>query len=212
VTFLESVARAGEAIAEDYRKSWLVGAWFVLPFAALGFTAQVWWGLSFPQALPAAAALGFSILCGRLLYEMRPKGDERHTASSHTNPAAVQEMPPGAFWFATRSVGDVVVVDVAGRITLGEGAERFRSEIGARSRQGQTKILVNLARVSYIDSSGIGAMVSSFTEVTHQGGQVKIVGLKKRVGDLLQIIQLCEVYDDESRAIQSFAGAQGREL
>jgi anti-sigma B factor antagonist len=107
-----------------------------------------------------------------------------------------------------RQVGDVTVVDAAGRITLGEGASVFRDLIRDLATKGNKKILVNLNEVSYIDSSGIGEMVSGFTTVTNHGGQLKLLGLTKRVKDLLQITKLYtvfEVFDDESTAVRSFA-------
>ena len=107
-----------------------------------------------------------------------------------------------------RQVGDVTVVDAAGRITLGEGASVFRDTIRDLAAKGDKKILVNLTDVSYIDSSGIGEMVSSFTTVTNHGGQLKLLGLTKRVKDLLQITKLYtvfEVFEDEPSAIRSFA-------
>jgi len=107
----------------------------------------------------------------------------------------------------TRQVGDVTVVDAVGRITLGEGASTFRDTIRDLVSNGQKKLLLNLAEVSYIDSSGIGEMVSGFTTVTNQGGQVKLLNLTKRVKDLLQITKLYtvfEVFDDEAAAVRSF--------
>ena len=109
---------------------------------------------------------------------------------------------------SSRQVGDVTVVDAAGRITLGEGASVFRDMIRDLAAKGDKKILVNLTDVSYIDSSGIGEMVSSFTTVTNHGGQLKLLGLTKRVKDLLQITKLYtvfEVFEDEPAAIRSFA-------
>ena len=108
----------------------------------------------------------------------------------------------------TRQVGDVTVIDAAGRITLGEAASTFRDKIRALVAEGQKKILVNLAEVSYIDSSGIGELVSGFTTVTNGGGQLKLVGLSKRIKDLLQITKLYTVfvvYEDEAAAIRSFS-------
>jgi anti-sigma B factor antagonist len=108
----------------------------------------------------------------------------------------------------TRQVGDVTVVDAAGRITLGDGASAFRDTIRDLSNRGQKKLLLNLAEVSYIDSSGIGELVSGFTTVTNQGGQVKLLKLTKRVSDLLQITKLYtvfEVFDDEAAAVRSFS-------
>jgi anti-sigma B factor antagonist len=109
---------------------------------------------------------------------------------------------------SSRLVGDVTVVDATGRITLGEGASVFRDMIRDLAAKGNKKILVNLADVSYIDSSGIGEMVSSFTTVTNHGGQLKLLSLTKRVKDLLQITKLYtvfEVFEDESSAVRSFA-------
>ena len=108
---------------------------------------------------------------------------------------------------ASRQVGDVTVVDAAGRITLGEGASAFRDIIRELAQKGDKKLLLNLSAVSYIDSSGIGEMVSGFTTVTNNGGQLKLVGLSKRVKDLLQITKLYtvfEAYDDEAQAVRSF--------
>jgi anti-sigma B factor antagonist len=108
----------------------------------------------------------------------------------------------------SRQVGDVTVIDAAGRITLGEGASDFRDTIRSLAAKGQKKILLNLSEVSYIDSSGIGELVSGFTTVTNGGGQLKLVGLSKRIKDLLQITKLYtvfDVYDEEATAVRSFA-------
>ncbi len=108
----------------------------------------------------------------------------------------------------TRQVGDVTVIDAAGRITLGEGASAFRDTVRGLAAKGDKKILLNLSEVSYIDSSGIGEMVSGFTTVTNHGGQLKLLGLSKRVKDLLQITKLYtvfEVFDDEASAVRSFS-------
>jgi anti-sigma B factor antagonist len=108
----------------------------------------------------------------------------------------------------TRQVGDVTVIDANGRITLGEGSSTFRDTIKDLTAKGNKKILLNLADVSYIDSSGIGEMVSGFTSVTNQGGQLKLLNLTKRVKDLLQITKLYtvfEVFEDEAAAVRSFS-------
>jgi anti-sigma B factor antagonist len=108
----------------------------------------------------------------------------------------------------TRQVGDVTVVDASGRITLGEAASTFRDTIRDLAASGHKKLLLNLAEISYIDSSGIGELVSGFTTVANQGGAVKLLNLTKRVQDLLQITKLYtvfEVHDDEAKAIRSFA-------
>lgn len=108
----------------------------------------------------------------------------------------------------TRQVGDVSVMDAVGRITLGEGSSTFRETLRELVTKGQKKVLLNLADVSYIDSSGIGELVSGFTSVTNQGGQLKLLHLNKRVQDLLQITKLYtvfEVFEDEAAAVRSFA-------
>jgi anti-sigma B factor antagonist len=105
-------------------------------------------------------------------------------------------------------VGDVTVIDVAGRITLGEGSSVLRDAMRDLVSKGQKKILLNLGEVSYIDSSGIGELVSGFTTVTNSGGALKLLNLNKRVKDLLQITKLYTVFDvheDEAGAIRSFA-------
>lgn len=107
-----------------------------------------------------------------------------------------------------RQVGDVTVIDVSGRITLGEGSSNLREGIRDLTAKGSKKILLNLGEVSYIDSSGIGELVSGFTSVTNQGGQLKLLHLTKRVQDLLQITKLYtvfEVFEDEAKAVRSFA-------
>lgn len=106
-----------------------------------------------------------------------------------------------------RQVGDVTVIDATGRITLGEGASTFRDTVRDLAGKGNKKILLNLSDVTYIDSSGIGELVSGFTTVTNHGGVLKLLGLSKRVKDLLQITKLYtvfEVFDDESSAVRSF--------
>lgn len=108
----------------------------------------------------------------------------------------------------TRQVGDVTVIDAAGRITLGEGSSAFRDTIRDLAAAGNRKILLNLGDVSYIDSSGIGELVSAFTTVTNHGGVLKLLNLTKRVQDLLQITKLYtvfEVHDDEATAVRSFS-------
>jgi len=108
----------------------------------------------------------------------------------------------------TRQVGDVSVVDVAGRITLGEGSSALRDALRDMINKNQKKILLNLGEVNYIDSSGIGELVSGFTTVTNSGGQLKLLNLNKRVRDLLQITKLYtvfDVHDDEAHAIRAFS-------
>lgn len=108
----------------------------------------------------------------------------------------------------SRQVGDVTVLDAAGKITLGEGAALLRDTVKNLIGADNKKILINLGEVSYIDSSGIGELVSSFTTVTGAGGQLKLLNLTKRVQDLLQITKLYtvfEIHDDEAKAVRSFS-------
>lgn len=107
----------------------------------------------------------------------------------------------------TRHVGDVTVIDAVGRITLGEGSSVFRETIKDLVTKGNKKVLLNLAEVSYIDSSGIGELVSGFTSVSNAGGSLKLLNLTKRIQDLLQITKLYtvfEVFDNEAKALSSF--------
>ena len=111
---------------------------------------------------------------------------------------------------STRQVDGVTVVDLSGRITLGEGSVVLRDAIRELLGQGHKKILLNLGDVTYIDSSGIGELVSGFTSVRNQGGELKLLNLTKKVHDLLQITKLYTVFDvkdDEASAISSFKTA-----
>ena len=108
----------------------------------------------------------------------------------------------------TRQVGDVTVIDISGRITHGEGSSTLRDVLRELTAKGDQKILLNLGDVSYIDSSGIGELVSGFTTVANKGGTLKLLNLTKRVKDLLQITKLYTVFDvheDEAHAVRSFA-------
>jgi anti-sigma B factor antagonist len=107
----------------------------------------------------------------------------------------------------TRQVDGVTVVDLSGRITLGEGSTILRDTVRELLGRGQKKILLNLGDVNYIDSSGIGELVSGYTTVTNQGGQLKLLNLTKKVRDLLQITKLYtvfDVFDEETAAVRSF--------
>jgi anti-sigma B factor antagonist len=108
---------------------------------------------------------------------------------------------------STRKVENVTIVDLSGRITLGEGSVVLRDTIRDLIAKGDKKILLNLGEVTYIDSSGIGELVSAFTTVRNQGGELKLLNLTKKVHDLLQITKLYTVFDvkdDEATAITSF--------
>ena len=107
-----------------------------------------------------------------------------------------------------RQVDGVTILDLSGRITLGEGSVQLRDAVRDLLSKGQKHILLNLGDVSYIDSSGIGELVSAFTTVRNQGGELKLLNLTKKVHDLLQITKLYTVFDvkdDEASAIGSFS-------
>ena len=109
---------------------------------------------------------------------------------------------------STREIDGVTVMDLSGRITLGEGSVVLRDVVRDLLSKGKKKILANLADVNYIDSSGIGELVSAFTTVRNQGGELKLLNLTKKVHDLLQITKLYTVFDvrdDEASAIKSFS-------
>jgi anti-sigma B factor antagonist len=108
---------------------------------------------------------------------------------------------------STRQVTGVTIVDLSGNIKLGEGTSVLRETVKDLLGKGQKKMLLNLAEISYIDSSGIGELVSAFTSVRNQGGELKLLHLTKKVHDLLQITKLYTVFDvkdDEAAAISAF--------
>jgi anti-sigma B factor antagonist len=110
---------------------------------------------------------------------------------------------------AIRQVGDVTVIDISGRITLGEGNIVLREVVRDLVDKEQKKIVLNLAEVHYVDSSGVGELVKTHTTVRNRGGQLKLAKLNKRVHDLLQMTRLSAVFDiheDEASAVESFRG------
>ena len=110
--------------------------------------------------------------------------------------------------FTTREVGGVTIVDLSGKITLGDGGLTLREEVHKLLADGQKKIVLNLADVNYIDSSGLGELVSAYTAVKNAGGELKLLNLTSKVRDLLVITKLVTVFDvkdDEASAVSSFA-------
>jgi anti-sigma B factor antagonist len=108
---------------------------------------------------------------------------------------------------STREVDGVTIMDIAGKITLGEETGALRKAVRDLLEKGKNKIVVNLAEVHYIDSSGVGELVGSFTATRNQGGDLKLANLTKRVHDLLQITKLVTIFDikdDEITAAKSF--------
>lgn len=109
-----------------------------------------------------------------------------------------------------RAVGDVVVLDVKGRITLGDGDEMLKDKVNAIVNAGKKKIILNLADVPYVDSAGLGEIVRTYTTVSRQGGSLKLLNLTKRISDLLSITKLLtvfETFDSEPEAVKSFSAS-----
>ncbi len=109
--------------------------------------------------------------------------------------------------FTSREVDGVTVLDLSGKIMLGEGSVTIRDAVRDVLAKGSNKILLNLADINYIDSSGIGELVSGLTAVKNAGGELKLLQLTKKVKDLLQITKLYtvfDIYDEESEAIASY--------
>ena len=109
-----------------------------------------------------------------------------------------------------RTVGDVVVLDLKGRVMLGDGDEVLKDKVNSLLNQGQKKIVLNLAEVPYIDSAGLGEVVRTYTTVSRQGGHLKLLNLTKRITDLLAITKLLTVFDtyeSETEAVGSFSAS-----
>ena len=109
-----------------------------------------------------------------------------------------------------RQAGDVTILDVKGKLTLGAGDEVLKDKINSLIHQGQKKLLLNLEGVPYIDSAGLGEIVRTYTTVSRQGGSLKLVNLTKRITDLLSITKLLtvfETFDSEKDAVASFQSA-----
>jgi anti-sigma B factor antagonist len=108
----------------------------------------------------------------------------------------------------TRESGGVTIVDLSGKITMGEGSGTLRDTVREIVAKGSKKIVLNLGDVNYIDSAGLGELVSAYTAVKNAGGELKLLNLTKKVRDLLVITKLVTVFDvkdDEASAIASFA-------
>ena len=106
-----------------------------------------------------------------------------------------------------RQAGDITILDMNGKVTIGEGSVALRNGIRRLLGEGKKKILLNLGNVGYVDSSGIGELVSSFTAVNKEGGSLKLLNLTQKIQDLLAITKLLtvfDVYDSEADALSSF--------
>jgi anti-sigma B factor antagonist len=107
-----------------------------------------------------------------------------------------------------RVVGDVMILDLKGKMTLGEGDELLKDKINSLVSQGRKKLVLNLEGVPYIDSAGLGEVVRTYTTVSRQGGKLKLLNLTKRIQDLLSITKLLtvfETYESEADAVKSFS-------
>jgi anti-sigma B factor antagonist len=127
----------------------------------------------------------------------------RLTASSRSNSTKEKVMKIDA-----RTIGDVHVLDCSGKITLGEGTMVVRNTVGDILKIGGRKIVLNLADVNYIDSPGVGELVSTYTTVVNHGGQLKLLSLTRKIREVLAITKLLtvfQVYDSETATIASFA-------
>ena len=109
-----------------------------------------------------------------------------------------------------RKIGDVVMLDLQGKITLGQGDELLKDKVNSLVNQGHKKIVLNLADVPYIDSAGLGEVVRTYTTVSRQGGSLKLLNLTKRITDLLSITKLLtvfETFESENEAVRSFSAS-----
>jgi anti-sigma B factor antagonist len=112
-----------------------------------------------------------------------------------------------AFSAKTRKVGNVTIVDLDGRITLGESTGALREELRSLLAGGVKNIILNMQNVSYVDSAGLGELVGAYTTATNQGGSVKLLNLQGKMKDLMQITKLHTIFttfDDEKSAVESF--------
>jgi anti-sigma B factor antagonist len=113
----------------------------------------------------------------------------------------------GAMKFSIRKAADVIIVEIEGKIVLGEGDTEIKQAVDDLIKRGSKKILLNLARVPYLDSAGLGEIIRCFTALRKSGGNLKLLSPNKRIIDLLTITQLINVfdwYDDETAALASF--------
>jgi anti-sigma B factor antagonist len=107
-----------------------------------------------------------------------------------------------------RVVDDVTILDLKGKMTLGEGDELLKDKINSLASQGHKKLILNLEAVPYIDSAGLGEIVRTYTSISRQGGKLKLLNVSKRIYDLLVITKLVTIFDsyeDEAEAVKSFA-------
>ncbi len=213
---LLAVSGIGQVVALGF------GAAALLGLAGAGAGSALGKAASSPNALaatpdencPEDVAFFREVLAAeRSLVVIRTESDEIATkANGILNRLGISlgEHTPIKLQMTTRHVGDVAVIDVAGRIALGEDTAKLRQQVRELTTQGRRKILLNLRNLGYIDSSGLGELVNAYTTARNQGGQLKLVDVSKRVHDLLQMTKLylvLEIDADEASAMQSFRAA-----
>jgi anti-sigma B factor antagonist len=146
---------------------------------------------------------------GRSLIVVRTESQELATSACEVLDRlglGMQNRTPVRMQTAIRHIGDVAVLDISGRITLGEGNVMLREIVRDLADKGHKKIVLNLGEVQYVDSSGVGELVKTHTTIRNQGGQLRLVNLNQRLNDLLQMTRLSAVFDiekDEASAIRS---------
>jgi anti-sigma B factor antagonist len=151
---------------------------------------------------------------GRSLIVVRTESKELATSACAVldrRGIGMQGRTPVKMQTAIRQAGDVTIVDVSGRITVGEGNVILREIVRELSEKGRKAVVLNLGEVLYVDSSGVGELVKAHTTIRNQGGQLKLTNLTKRVNDLLEMTHLSAVFDihkDETSAVKSFGGSQ----
>ena len=150
---------------------------------------------------------------GRTLIVVRTGSDDVATRANdvlNRRGIAIQEHTPVKLQMSTREVSGISIIDVSGRIALGEGSVMLRECVSELAGKGRRRILLNLHNVGYIDSSGLGELMKAYTTIRNQGGQLKLVDVSKRVHDLLHTTKLdlvLEIEADEATAVQSFRTA-----
>src|SRR5579862_4678438 len=149
---------------------------------------------------------------GRSLIVVRTEAKELATSACEVLDRlglGMQNRTPAKMQTSTRQVDDIVVLEISGRITLGEGNVMLREIVRELIDKGNKKIVLSLAEVQYVDSSGMGELVKTHTSVRNQGGQLRLTNLNKRINDLLQMTRLSAVFDidgDEASAVKSLSG------
>lgn len=171
-----------------------------------------------PMPEPSADDVAFfrQVLAeGRSLVVVRTESDDLASRANEVLNLlgiSLQEHTPVKLQVSSRNVGDISIIDISGRIALGEGADMLREMVRELTETGQRKILLNLHNVGYVDSSGLGELIKAHTTALNRGGQLKLVDVSKRVTDLLNTTRLnlvLAIEADEATALQSFRAGAG---